>query len=600
MYGDKKSILYVGKAKKLKNRVSSYFRKNTNHSKKIEVMVKNVKYFEYIVTDSEVEALILENNLIKQHKPPYNTMLKDDKTYPYIKITIGETFPRVFLTRRFKKDKSKYYGPYANAYGAKEMIEIVRKIYKIRTCSRNLPRDIGKERPCLYNHIGECEAPCAGLIDEQTYNDKIKKVIKFLNGNYDEVIGELTLQMTEYSENMEFEKAAKIRDQINSIKHISIKQKVVTPDNDDRDVIGFSSTDKEMIVQIFFIRAGKLIGKEHFRIDDIDGVSESSVMTSFVKQFYSSVSYIPKEILLQVAIEDSEVITQWLTEKREKSVSIKVPQKGDKLGLVKLAKINAMHVMKQYSEKIRKEQNRTKGAVKLLEKLLNVDEIHRIESYDISNISGAYSVGSMVVFIDGVEKRSDYRKFRIKDVIGPDDYASLEEVLTRRFERALKEQRQILKRQLQLKMGKFNVLPDLILMDGGKGQISVAKKVLEKLGLDILVCGMVKDDKHMTRGLIFEGQMLPIQKNEELFKFITRVQDETHRFAITYHSKLRNDEMIKSELTKIKGVGEKRRKALLRKFGSIKVIKQQSVENLEQVDGINSKVAKDIYDYFNK
>ncbi len=598
MYDKKSSVLYVGKAKKLKNRVSSYFRKNAGHSKKIELMVRSVYFFEYIVTDSEVEALILENNLIKQHKPPYNTMLKDDKTYPYIKVTISEAFPRVFITREYKKDGSKYYGPYASAYSAKEVVEIVRKLYKIRTCSRNLPRDIGKERPCLYHHIGECEAPCAGLVPENIYKQKIDKVLSFLKGHYDSVIKDLSKEMSEYSENMEFEKAAEIRDQINSIKQLSIKQKVVSLDNEDRDVIGFARGEKEVIVQVFFIRGGKLIAKEHYRLDHIEDFSDKEVLTSFVKQFYSTVTYVPKEILLQIEIDDKEVISSWLSEKRTKSLEIKVPLKGEKYKLVKLASLNATHLRNQYSEKIRKEQRRTRGAVDLLEELIGAEDIQRIESYDISNISGAYSVASMVVFIDGVPKKSDYRKFRIKDVVGSDDYKSLEEVLTRRFERGLKEQVQILKNELELSRGKFNILPDLILMDGGKGQISAAKKVLDKFGLDILVCGMVKDDKHRTRGLIYEGKMLEIEKNGELFRFITRVQDETHRFAITYHSKLRNEEMIKSELNNIKGVGEQRRKILMKRFASVKKISEQSVESLASVDGISAKLAQEIYAYF--
>ncbi len=598
MYDKKSSVLYVGKAKKLKNRVSSYFRKNAGHNKKIEIMVKSVHFFEYIVTDSEVEALILENNLIKQHKPPYNTMLKDDKTYPYIKVTISEAFPRVFITREYKKDGSKYYGPYASAYSEKEVVEIVRKLYKIRTCSRNLPRDIGKERPCLYHHIGECEAPCAGLILEGVYQKKIDKVLSFLNGHYDELIQDLSRQMTEYSENMEFEKAAELRDQINSIKQLSIKQKVVSLDNEDRDVIGFARGENEVIVQVFFIRGGKLIAKEHYRLDRVDEFSDKEVLTSFVKQFYATASFIPKEILLQVEIDDVEVISKWLSEKRGKNLEIKVPLKGEKHKLVKLAGLNATHLRNQYSEKLRREQKRTRGAVDLLQELLGTDSISRIESYDISNISGAYSVASMVVFIDGSPKKSDYRKFRIRDVVGSDDYKSLEEVLSRRFERGLKEQVQILKNELELSRGKFNILPDLILMDGGKGQVSVAKRVLKKFGLDIMVCGMVKDDKHRTRGLIYEGQMLEIEKNGDLFKFITRVQDETHRFAITYHSKLRNDELIKSELSNIKGVGEKRRRTLLKKFGSVKKISEQSLESLESTDGISFKLAEEIYAYF--
>ncbi len=598
MYGDKETVLYVGKAKKLKNRVSSYFRENAPHTKKIAMMVKNVHYFEYILTDTEVEALILENNLIKQYRPPYNTRLKDDKTYPYIKVTLGDEFPRVFLTRDFKKDASKYFGPYTNVHNAREIIEIVRKLYKIRTCSRNLPRDIGKERPCLYHHIDECDAPCAGLVGQVDYNKDIDKVIKFLNGNYEGVVKDLINKMNEYSEDLEFEKAAEVRDRINAVKQLSIKQKIVSSDNEDRDVIGFARLDGEMILQVFFIRAGKLIAKEHFRLDGIEEVEDEDVISSFIKQFYSGISYIPKEILLGLKVSDIELIEEWLSDKKEARVSIKLPQKGEKSKLVKLASLNATHILNQHNDKIKREQARTKDVMKSLEDLLGMDGIHRIESYDISNISGAYSVGSMVVFNDGKAKRSDYRKFRIKDVVGPDDYASMEEVLTRRFTRGIKEQIQILKKELKLEMGKFNVLPDVILMDGGKGQISVAKRVLEKLGLDIAVCGMVKDDRHRTRGLIFEDEVLPIERNSELFRFITRIQDETHRFAITYHKNLRADEMVKSELDSIKGVGEKRRKSLLRTFGSVKKIKECSVEDLLEVEGINEAVAREIYGHF--
>ncbi len=599
MHGSKDEILYVGKAKKLRNRVSSYFRESAGHSTKIAIMVKNVAYFEYILTDSEVEALILENNLIKQYRPPYNTRLKDDKTYPYIKVTIKDVFPRVFLTRDYKKDGSKYYGPYTNVHSAREIIEIVRKLYKIRTCNRNLPKDIGKERPCLYNHIGECDAPCAGLVDEATYNRDIDKVLSFLNGNYEGLVDDLVKEMNAYSENLDFEKAANIRDKINAVKQLSIKQKIVLTDDIDRDVIGFYRLGGEMLIQVFFVRAGKLIAKERFSLDDLADTSDDEVLASFVKQFYSGISYIPREIVLGIDLSDSETIAEWLSEKKDAKCSIKCAMRGEKYKLVKMANLNAQHILDRHNEKIKKEQRRTKDVMKELAELLGMDGISRIESFDISNISGAYSVGSMVVFNEGKPKRSDYRKFRIKDVVGPDDYASMEEVLTRRFKRALKEQRQILKKELKLEMGKFNTLPDLILMDGGKGQISVAKKVLASLGLDIAVCGMVKDDKHRTRALIFEGATLEISKNTELFKFITRVQDETHRFAITYHSKIRSDEMVRSVLDEIKGVGEKRRKALLKEFGSVKNIKQQSAESLSKVEGISEVLAKEIYDFFN-
>lgn len=599
MHDETDAIIYVGKAIKLRNRVRSYFRKNNQHTNKIKRMVASVKWFEYIVTDSELEALILENNLIKKHRPKYNTMLKDDKSYPYIKVTLGEAFPRVMITREMKKDKSKYYGPYTNAYAAKEIIDLLRKLYKIRTCNRALPKDIGKERACLYYHIHQCDAPCQGYIDEAAYGKNIDEAVQFLEGKYEPVRTMLEEAMLAASENLDFEKAAEYRDQIESVNIIAKKQKIVDAAMDDRDIIAFAKSDAEAIVQVFFIRNGKMIGREHFRLDNVDEMSNSSIMSSFVKQFYAGTPYIPKELMLQEELDEANIIQSWLSNKRGQKVYIKVPQKGEKSRLVELAAQNAAITLNQFGDRIRREEARTMGAMAEIGDLMGMEETpFRVEAYDISNTQGFESVGSMVVFEGGKPKRNDYRKFKIKHVQGPNDYASMHEVLTRRFNRALKEQAEILTQGLDPSMAKFTKLPDLILMDGGKGQVGIAKQVLEEVGLDIQVCGMVKDDQHRTRGLLYNNVPLPMKKTSEGFKLITRIQDEAHRFAIDYHKKLRNKKQIQSILDDIKGIGPARRKALIQHFGSVKNIREKTVAELAEAPSMNKNLAQNVYGFF--
>ena len=593
------NIIYVGKAIKLRNRVRQYFRKSTNHSSKIKKMVTMIKSFEYIVTDSELEALILECNLIKKHRPKYNTLLKDDKSYPYIKVTVNEKYPRIIYARELRKDKAKYFGPYTNTKGARDTIEVITKIWKIRTCNKNLPKDIGKNRPCLNYHINKCYAPCQNNINEQEYRKLITEILEFLNGKYDKVINVLKEKMEKAAEELDFEKAAEYRDHLASVESIACKQKIINASMEDQDVIAFAKAHDEALVQVYFVRNGKLIGREHFHIDGVEELQRREVMTEFVKQFYSGTPFIPKEVILQEDIDEANIINTWLSSKKGQKVYIKVPQKGEKHKLVELAAQNAILTFEQFGEKMRKEDMRTKGAVREIADILGMDnEVSRLEAYDISNIHGFESVGSMVVFEDGKPKRSDYRKFRIKSVKGPDDYRSMEEVLTRRFNHALKEQKEILLKKQDISSGKFTKLPDLILMDGGKGQVNIALKVLNEIGLSIPVCGMVKDDKHRTRGIFYNNIEYNIDKNTEGFKLITRIQDEAHRFAIEYHRKLRTKNAIQSILDDIEGIGPKRRINLIKYFGSVEKIKDASADELEKVDGINKKVAQTIYDFF--
>ncbi|MCT4688551.1 excinuclease ABC subunit UvrC [Vallitalea sp.] len=596
MYGN---IIYVGKAIKLRNRVRQYFRKSTNHSNKIKKMVPMIKSFEYIVTDSELEALILECNLIKKHRPKYNTLLKDDKSYPYIKVTINEKYPRVLYARELKKDKAKYFGPYTNTRGAKDTIDVITKIWKVRTCNKSLPKEIGKGRPCLNYHIKQCNAPCQNYIKEEEYKKDIIEIIEFLNGKYDKVINILKDKMIKASEELDFEKAAEYRDQLASVKSIAGKQKIINASMEDQDVIAFAKVHDEALVQVYFVRNGKLIGREHFHLDGVEELQRREVMTEFVKQFYSGTPFIPKEIILQEEIDEANIINAWLTSKKGQKVYIKVPRKGEKHKLVELAANNALLTFEQFGEKIKKEDKRTKGAVKEIVEILGIeDEVKRLEAYDISNIHGFESVGSMIVFEEGKPKRSDYRKFRIKSVKGPDDYKSMEEVLTRRFTHALEEQKEILLKKQDLSLGKFTRLPDLILMDGGKGQVNIALKVLNEIGLSIPVCGMVKNDKHRTRGIFYNNIEYNIDKDSEGFKLITRIQDEAHRFAIEYHRKLRSKKQIQSILDDIEGIGPKRRINLIKHFGSVEKIRQADVDELEKTEGINRKVAQTIYDFF--
>jgi excinuclease ABC subunit C len=600
MRNKKDDIIYVGKAIILKNRVRQYFQNNRNHTEKIRQMVGNIDHFEYIITDSELEALVLECNLIKEHMPKYNTMLKDDKTYPFIRVTLNEDFPRVSMIKELKKDKAKYYGPYTSIPAVLDTLDLLRKIYKIRTCSRNLPKDIGKERACLYYHMGQCDAPCEGFISKEEYRANIDEVVEFLNGNYSRVVKMLEERMAAAAESLEFEKAAEYRDLINSVKKIADRQKITNTDQVDRDIIAFAKEKDEAVVQTFFIRSGKMIGRDNFHLSGVQDVSDGEIMASFLKQFYAGTPYIPKEIYLDVQTEDEELLTDWLTTKRGQKVYVKVPQKGDKEKLVDLARKNAELVLHKDIEEIKREEARTTGALKDLAQYLNLPMVERIEAFDISNTAGFESVGSMVVYEKGKPKKADYRKFKLRTVNGPDDYQSMYEVLTRRFTHAQKEIEQLREKQQDEALGSFTRLPDLILMDGGKGQVGIALRVLEELQLNIAVCGMVKDDNHRTRGLYYNNQELPIDKSSELFKLITRIQDETHRFAIEYHRSLRQKNQVRSILDDINGVGPKRRRALMKYFQSLEAIQSASEEEIMKVPSMNRQAAEKVYSFFHK
>ena len=592
------NIIYVGKAVVLKNRVRQYFQNSRNHSEKIRQMVDNIDHFEYIVTDSELEALVLECNLIKEHMPKYNTKLKDDKSYPFIRVTMNEDFPRVSMVKEMKKDKAKYFGPYISVNAVLDTLELLRKIYRIRTCNRKLPKDIGKERACLYYHMGQCDAPCEGYISSEDYRANIAEVVEFLNGNYSRVVKLLEDKMQKASETLEFEKAAEYRDLISSVKKIADRQKIINTDQVDRDIIAFAKENDEAVVQTFFIRGGKLIGRDNFHLSGVQDVSDGEIMASFIKQFYAGTPYIPREIYLDVETEDEELLSDWLSAKKGQKVYIKVPQKGDKEKLVELAKKNAELILHKDIERIKREEAKTTGVLKELASYLGIPMIDRIEAYDISNTAGYETVGSMVVYEKGKPKKADYRKFKLNTVSGPDDYRSMYELLTRRFVHAKKEMEQLKQKQQDISLGSFTRLPDLILMDGGKGQVGIALKVLEEQKLDIPVCGMVKDDNHHTRGLYYNNQELPIDKSSELFRLITRIQDETHRFAIEYHRSLRNKKQVKSILDDINGIGPKRRRALMKHFQSLEAIRTASVEELAAVPGMNREAAKNVYDFF--
>ena len=597
MHDSDDTILYVGKAINLHNRVRSYFKENIGRGPQIDKMVSLIARFEYIVTDSELEALVLENNLIKEHRPKYNTMLKDDKTYPYIKVTLGEEYPRVMLVRRMKKDKARYFGPFTSG-GVKETIDLINKLYKLRTCNRRLPADFGKERPCLNYHIGQCCAPCQGNISKEEYACQIEKAIDFLNGKYQPIVKELKEKMLEASEKMEYEEAMKYRDLIENIKKISETQKMSDNVGEDKDIIALAIDGNETVVQVFFLRNGKLIGREHFYMTQVEEPSADKILTSFVKQFYSGTPFIPREIMLQEPIEDMELCEKWLTNKKGARVHLRVPLKGSKEKLVDLAARNAQLVLSQDRERIRREEGRTIGAVKEIEELLGLKNISRMEAFDISNTSGFANVGSMVVYEKGKPKRSDYRKFKMKTVAGPDDYACMHEVLTRRFKHGIDEKQEMQEKDMDESFGSFTKFPDLLLMDGGRGQVNIALQVLDELGLDIPVCGMVKDDNHRTRGLYFNNVELPIDRNSEGFKLITRIQDEAHRFAITYHRSLRSKSQVHSVLDEIPGVGPSRRKALMKYFKSIEEMRAASADELAKVPGIPMNVAEDIYTFF--
>ena len=595
MHGEKDEIIYVGKAISLKNRVRQYFQSSRNKGAKIERMVTHITRFEYIITDSELEALVLECNLIKEHRPKYNTMLKDDKSYPFIKVTVNEPYPRVLFARRMKKDKARYFGPYTSGGAVKDVIELVRKLYQVRSCNRNLPRDTGKDRPCLYYHMKQCKAPCQGYISQEEYRKNINKVIKFLNGDFQDTISELMEKMQKASEEMRYEDAMEYRDLIRSIEKIGERQKITGYGQEDRDIIAVAMDesedlrDQDAVVQVFFIRDGKLIGRDHFYLRVAKGDTKSQVLSSFLKQFYAGTPFIPSEIMLQSENEDAEIIEEWLTTRRKQKVHIRVPKKGTKEKLVELALENARMVLSKDRERIKREEGRTIGAVHEVEEWLGLKNVVRMEAYDISNISGFESVGSMVVYEKGRPKRSDYRKFKIKWVQGPNDYASMEEVLTRRFTH-----------ESNGEFDSFARLPDLILMDGGRGQVNIALKVLNDLGIRIPVCGMVKDDHHRTRGLYFNNVEIPIDTSSEGFRLITRIQDEAHRFAIEYHRSLRSKEQVHSILDDIPGIGDTRRKALLRKFKSVENIRDASEEELAQTESMNAGSARQVYEFFHK
>lgn len=594
------TVIYVGKAVVLKNRVRQYFQNSRNHTGKIRRMVENIDHFDYIITDSEIEALVLESNLIKEYSPKYNTMLKDDKAYPYIKVTVNEAYPRVLFSRSMKRDKAKYYGPYPSVTAVKDTLELLRKIYKIRTCNRSLPADIGKERPCLYYHIGQCDAPCQGFISGEEYRTSINLAMDFLEGNYAAVEKMLKERMSKASESLEFEKAAQARDLLESVRLIASKQKITNTDLEDRDIVAFARDKDEAVVQLFFIRGGKLIGRDHFHMSGVEDETDSQVITSFIKQFYAGTPYIPKEIYLGAETEEADLITEWLSRLRGQKVHLKVPKRGEKEKLVSLAQKNARLVLNQDIEKIRKEEARTTGALREMAEYLSLPMIDRIESYDISNTSGFETVGSMVVYEKGRPKKADYRKFRIKTITGPDDYASMYELLSRRFIHGQQELIKLNESKTDASLGSFTRYPDLILIDGGKGQVNAVLKALSELDISIAVCGMVKDDKHRTRGLYYNGQELPIDKSSELFKLITRIQDETHRFAIEYHRSLRKKRQVHSILDDISSIGPARRRALMKHFGSLDALKAADIEELMKIPSMNRRAAEEVYEFFHQ
>ncbi len=599
MHDAEDTILYVGKAINLHNRVRSYFKENIGRGPQIDKMVSLISYFEYIVTDSELEALVLENNLIKEHRPKYNTMLKDDKTYPYIKITVEEDFPRVLLVRQMKKDKARYFGPYMGG-NVKETIDLLDRLYKLRTCNRKLPQDIGKERACLNYHMGQCNAPCQGYISSEDYKKQIDQAIEFLNGKYQPVLKDLREKMLEASEKMEYEEAMKYRDLMETIKKLGEVQKISDNVGEDKDIIALAMDGNEAVVQVFFLRNGKLIGREHFYMTQIEEPVSDKILSSFVKQFYAGTPFIPREVILQENIEDIDLVSDWLTTKKGNGVRVKVrvPKIGDKEKLVELAAKNAQLVLSQDRERIKREEGRTIGAVKEIEEILGMENLNRMEAFDISNTSGFANVASMVVFEKGKAKRSDYRKFKMKTVAGPDDYACMHEALTRRFKHGLEEKERMQEEELDESFGSFTKFPDLLLMDGGRGQVNVALQVLKELNINIPVCGMVKDDNHNTRGLYFNNVELPIDTKSEGFKLITRIQDEAHRFAITYHRSLRSKAQVHSVLDEIPGVGPTRRKNLMKAFSDVEDLKKASAEEIASKAGIPLSTAKSIEEWF--
>ena len=600
MHDAKDAIIYVGKAISLKNRVRQYFQSSRDKTAKIKQMVSKIARFEYIVTDSELEALVLECNLIKEHRPRYNTMLKDDKTYPYIKVTASEEYPRILFSRQMKKDKNKYFGPFTSAGAVKDTIELIRKIYRIRACSRKLPQDMGKDRPCLYYHIHQCDAPCQGYISQADYQKSVKQAVGFLNGQYEPVMKYLEEKMRTASETMEFEKAIEYRDLLDSVRKVAQKQKITSQSMEDRDIIAMAKDERDAVVQVFFVRDGKLIGREHFHMNLTGSESKAEILNSFVKQFYAGTPFVPHEIWVQEELEDAEVIASFLTARRGQKVRFVVPKMGEKERLVELAEKNAKMVLSQDKEKIKREEGRTIGAMKEIAGWLDLPGLQRVEAFDISNINGFETVGSMVVYEKGKPKRSDYRKFKLRTVTGPDDYASMHEVLTRRFTHGMREQEEMQEKELGAEYGSFTRFPDLIMMDGGRGQVNICLKVLDELHLNIPVCGMVKDDNHRTRGLYYNNIEIPIDRGSEGFKLITRIQDEAHRFAIEYHRSLRSKEQVHSILDDIPGIGPSRRKALMKKYQSLEAIREASAEDLADTESMNEKAAQAVYEFLHK
>ena len=604
MHDAQDAIIYVGKAVNLHNRVRSYFRKIVGRGPQIDRMVKQISRFEYIVTDSELEALILENNLIKEHRPKYNTMLKDDKTYPYIKVTVGEDYPRVLFSRQMKKDKSRYFGPFSSSQAVRSTIELINRMYGLRDCNRVLPRDFGKERPCLNFHMDRCCGPCTGNVAPEDYRKRIDMALEFLSGNYKPVIRDLTAKMEKASEEMKFEEAIRWRDLLQNVQQVAQKQKMSEGLGENRDILGVAvekeNADADGVVQVFFVRDGKLMGREHHYMTHVGGQSEGAILSELIKQFYAATPFVPKEIFLPTEAEDHALLEQWLSARRGSKVTLFVPQRGKKEKLVELAGQNAALILQKDRERLRREEGRTIGAAKEIAELLGLPSVRRMEAYDISDISGFANVGSMVVYENGKPKRSDYRKFRIKSVAGPNDYACMREVLTRRFRHGLEERQEMEEKNLDEEVGSFTRFPDLIMMDGGRGQVNIATAVLAELGLDIPVCGMVKDDNHRTRGLFFHNVELPIDTSGEGFKLITRIQDEAHRFAIEYHRSLRSKAQVTSRLDAIPGIGPARKKALMRHFKSIEDIIAASPEELAAIPEIPERQAQEIWKFFHE
>ena len=600
MHDKDDNIIYVGKAKILYNRVRSYFRESTKKTLKIQRMVSLIDHFEYIIVDSELEALVLENNLIKEYNPKYNTLLKDSKTYPYIKVSVNEEYPRIFMVRNTHRDKAKYFGPFTSAQAVNDIIELLNATFKLRSCQKKCSFGTSIDRQCLNYHMKRCLGPCSGNVPVPEYMEGIKKALDFLNGNDKTILKELKEKMDQASERLDFEEAIKYRELYDSAARIIERQKITDTDEEDRDIIGIATDDTDAVVQVFFIRDGKMIGREHHHIGEIEGEEAASVLSEFIKRYYTGTPYVPSAIMLPFEIEEASEIEEWLSYVKGRKVKLLIPKVGTKERLVELANSNAALVLSQDKEKIIKEEKHTKGAAKELADLIGLQKAGRIEAYDISNTNGFENVGSMVVFEEGKPVKGDYRKFKIKSVEGPNDYACMYEVLTRRFKHGFEEKKRLDKEDLPEAYGSFARFPDLLLMDGGKGQVNICKRVLSEMNIDIPVCGMVKDDYHNTRGLYVEGKEIDIDKNSEAFKLITRIQDEAHRFAIEYHKSLRSKSLTHSVLDDIKDIGPKRKRALMRSFNSIEDIRKASVEELLKIDGMSPAAAESVYKFFRK